>query len=378
MPPPENAIVGWEVYRDSDHELTLGDINSELASRGLGPVSPRMFTHYRKLQRYGYEQYIPINQLDVRTMENPVWDKALRGRYPLFPVSAGVRVIVLTDDEPVALEGVAEELSDGEVIFRLGGEDALTAFGGSRSVWTLEVLFTDSGELRLCDVAKVTLDRRRSRVTVRAAFMSIAPAESAVIRQLLPVRTFRLVVGRDVSSPLLGQATQQLYWAFAATEGARILVADVLGDLGSGSSFTVSGTRIRSLSVASPLVAVAITAAPVTLVLGSLIGKIVTFRKSWWEGTLARDESAVAREEAVRLRWERRRREDIASIDTSDLATVLVQTVASLVGTPASASADQIDRLAQRMAELILPALGELVEAGQGAVEFEEVDDGDG
>jgi len=95
MPVPENAETGWEIYKASDHELTLGEINDELSARGLPPVSQRMYSHYRKLHRHGYAQDVPINQLDVRTMEDPVWDRALRGRYPLYEVEEPVRILLL-------------------------------------------------------------------------------------------------------------------------------------------------------------------------------------------------------------------------------------------------------------------------------------------
>ena len=58
--------------------MDLNAINEELAKRNYSPVSHRMYTFYRKLHRYGYEQYIRINQLDVRTMEDPVWDRRSR------------------------------------------------------------------------------------------------------------------------------------------------------------------------------------------------------------------------------------------------------------------------------------------------------------
>lgn len=79
-------MSGWEIYKASGYEATLVEINDELSARGLPPVSSRMYVHYRKMRRYGYEQYLPINQLDVCTMEDPIWDRTLRGRYPMYAV----------------------------------------------------------------------------------------------------------------------------------------------------------------------------------------------------------------------------------------------------------------------------------------------------
>ncbi len=73
MPVPENAQTGWEIHKASGYELTLVEINDELATRELPPVSQRMYTHYRKLHRYGYEQYIPINQTGSSIVRTSSW-----------------------------------------------------------------------------------------------------------------------------------------------------------------------------------------------------------------------------------------------------------------------------------------------------------------
>ena len=194
MPVPENAQAGWEIYRASDYELTLAEVNDELAARERPAVSQRMCTHYRKLHRYGYEQYIPINQLDVRTMEGTGLGSGTARPIPAVSVEEPVRVLLLRDDEVVELAGVAEELSDGEVIVRVPGDAAISAFE-QKGIWTLELVFTVPGEMSLREVSKVTLDRRRQRITVRGTFIAMESADEVLLREPISMRTFNVVVG---------------------------------------------------------------------------------------------------------------------------------------------------------------------------------------
>jgi hypothetical protein len=372
MPAPENAHVGWEIYKANDYELTLGEINDELTDRGLATVSPRMFSHYRKLQRYGYEQYIPINQLDVRTMADPVWDRALRGRYPRYTVEEPVRVLFLRNQETVQLAGTAEEISDGELVMRLEGGPAVVAFERAKgTMWALEVIFTRTGEMTLCEVAKVTLDRRRMRVTIRASFAGLGAAEDVLARQSFQVREFTVIVGSEAGSPLLGRAAQQVFWLYSAGEGVRIAAEEILRNLDAAREFVIPPNRVERLSVASPLEAVIIAAGPVLVGIGALVLKTVEARKSWWEGTKAKHEARVAEEEVIRLRWERERREVMRSLDLADVTVRIVNAIRDELREGDAAPESGGEAGVAALETHALPAIAELVEAAEGAVTFE-------
>lgn len=61
----EAARRGWAVFNAQTPHPSCEDINSELGPAGLPSISDRMYTHYRRLERYGRQDYIPINELDV-------------------------------------------------------------------------------------------------------------------------------------------------------------------------------------------------------------------------------------------------------------------------------------------------------------------------
>ena len=62
----EDAKSGWGIYRSTVPRPNLESINASLTGNRRGPVSPRMFKHYKNLERHGFAEYMPINDLDMR------------------------------------------------------------------------------------------------------------------------------------------------------------------------------------------------------------------------------------------------------------------------------------------------------------------------
>jgi hypothetical protein len=62
----EDAKSGWRIYRSTVPRPTLESIHASLTSNGREPESPRMFKHYKNLERHEYAEYMPINDLDMR------------------------------------------------------------------------------------------------------------------------------------------------------------------------------------------------------------------------------------------------------------------------------------------------------------------------
>lgn len=60
-----SAEVGWQLFAASEPSPSLEAINEALAQRGLPTVSARMYDHYGRLVRHGYDRYVPINELDM-------------------------------------------------------------------------------------------------------------------------------------------------------------------------------------------------------------------------------------------------------------------------------------------------------------------------
>jgi len=79
---PIDAAEGYELFLRHTGRIELDEINEDLRGMGLREVSPRMYSHYQKLKRYGYESYIPINRLDIAVAGEYAWSDDMRARYP--------------------------------------------------------------------------------------------------------------------------------------------------------------------------------------------------------------------------------------------------------------------------------------------------------
>ncbi len=79
---PIDAAEGYRLYRQHSGGVELDEINEYLRGIGLREVSPRMYLHYQRLARFGYEAYIPINRLDVAVAGDSAWSEDIRARYP--------------------------------------------------------------------------------------------------------------------------------------------------------------------------------------------------------------------------------------------------------------------------------------------------------
>lgn len=67
----EVAKKGYKLYRAVTPRPSLEEVNARLVANGHGVVSARMHEHYRKLDRHGLEDYLPINEVDVRFRRRP-------------------------------------------------------------------------------------------------------------------------------------------------------------------------------------------------------------------------------------------------------------------------------------------------------------------
>lgn len=78
---PIDAAEGYRLYFRTNGGVELDEINEHLRGLGLREVSPRMYEHYRRLMRHGYESYIPINRFDIAVAAEHAWSEDLRARY---------------------------------------------------------------------------------------------------------------------------------------------------------------------------------------------------------------------------------------------------------------------------------------------------------
>jgi len=63
---PSAVKRGWDLYRATTPPPSLAELNATLEAIGEGPIRARTYKHYRRMEANGFEEYLPINEVDVR------------------------------------------------------------------------------------------------------------------------------------------------------------------------------------------------------------------------------------------------------------------------------------------------------------------------
>ena len=297
-----DAEAGWGIYRDSDFAATLEEINAELRRRGFSEVSSRTYRHYGKLQRYGYVRYVPINQLDVKTLQDPFVDRATRSRVHPIQTATDVRLRVLDikSGELREFDGVAIELAATESVVRLAGPETTEFFERlGRSNPVAELVFLDTGELERGRIERLTLSVDDQVSTVRMNF-----AESIDLAPLVAdgqaEERVRLEITIGVAEQLgLREAARHVYFLSQAADAATLASAELGVLLGESIPIAVRPPAVVDLRLSSIDVVL-----DIALRAGGLLGtgllSALGARELYWR-------SSKSKEEAKRLQWENER-----------------------------------------------------------------------
>lgn len=224
----EDAEAGWERYREAGYALSLDEINSSLLAAGRSPIAPRTYNHYKKLRKYGYESYLPINQLDVKTLADPIWDQATRSRFLPMSIQEQVEVRFLSDDTVSELTGLATELSEGETTVKLKvGAEALPRTLASKEP-IVEVVFRNGGEIRIGTVSRFWVEGKQELVVLKVQFSDPANIEAITNKPSAKRIRVRVQLGNPQDVRQFRELMQTLYWLFQTLESSRSFANEVL------------------------------------------------------------------------------------------------------------------------------------------------------
>ena len=112
-----DAAAGWEIYKRLHGEVTLPELNKALQAQGFRRIAPRTYSHYQKLARLGYEEYVSINRLGLRHATSSLFDVSDRSRYSDRPLEAPAVLFVPGSVEVDRLEGQVTRVSEGFASF---------------------------------------------------------------------------------------------------------------------------------------------------------------------------------------------------------------------------------------------------------------------
>lgn len=289
----DDAKAGWEIYRASNFALTRDELNRRLIERGMAPISPRTFQHYKKLRRYGYYSYVPINQLDVKTLKDPLWDDAVRHRYPVYHKPVPVRLETRFRDEQVFTKGYTTELSPAVISCKIdepGFVERLQnpSFKQHIMKTRLVVCFVGTNERYGAHVEQVTEHAAERSVVLTMRFVSLTPVELVTNRELLPTATIRLRFVPNRESPLLSETVRKLYWFFQVVETGKVIGEELMGELGLD-QYAMPSVRVKKLSMGSPLDVLIWVGVPAFWLLKYIVREILKARTEYYEGNVRRE-----------------------------------------------------------------------------------------
>lgn len=226
---PRDVQAGWAFYRLSGFGASLDEINQRLVDRGFNPISDRTYSHYRKLARYGYERYVPINQLDVETLRDPVWDAPLRSRFRSTPARVDVQVILLVDGDLVVLSGTTQEVSEAQTTILVRPSKQLDVLARARDLEAAHslVVFADVDDAISAVIDLVAPADNGGSALLSLSFLQLVPAEDVSGRETLPSVALHLRVEAEDSQYFLN-VVRELYAILEAVESTRLVCDEAL------------------------------------------------------------------------------------------------------------------------------------------------------
>lgn len=354
----EDTRAGWEIFQESDYTLRLDEINSFLIRQRRSPVSDRTFRHYQKLVRYGFEHYLPINQLDVKTLHNPVWDAATRNRYTTLEANVPVRVRILGASDVLELDGHATRLSESIVIVHLVPSEATRQLPEQSIGLPAQLEFRGPREVVIATIDSISIRSRPRRISLRLGVLTPLPTPEVLGRERFAPAELLIRVSPRGQDVLLTQVVQQVYWFFQAIESASVISAELLVALDRTQRFAIGPTQIRRLRLESPLEVIVLGTLAGAVLLDRTLGKVLQWRKDFWEGS-------AAKETAKKLAWENERRRAVERIEIADAIEEAAAITAQQLGTEVPQGLPPFDqeKVAGIARRQLLPSVQEFVES---------------
>lgn len=353
----EDAKAGWEIFKAYRFAASREEINRKLTREGFSPISERTFRHYHKLKRYGYDRYVPINQLDVKTLKDPLLDKAVRSRYTSIPDFSDV--IVSFSNFSIHVTGIAVHLSAATITCRFTRPDAtnfLKYLADKRTLLHQPVLvhFPHSKKSFHAIVESVeALDQEHT--IVQFSFYTLAPIDMMTKQRTALESTqisFR-ITPTDESIAFV-ELTHKLYWLFHTLEASRLVSEAILLNTPAGEYFVVPTTRIKSIEMHSPASGVLVAAIPAAVILMGIA--------TIWLGV--RDE---ANRETSR-KHRHKRQLTLSEIQANELLSTAADSIKNLAGVHFEISV--APRAIEVFEQQLLPAANQLFSSNTGTVEI--------
>ncbi|KAA3638831.1 MAG: hypothetical protein DWP92_05570 [Armatimonadetes bacterium] len=245
----EDAAAGWEVYKSLHGEVSLPEINEAIRAQGFSAVAQRTYSHYEKLARLGYEEYLSINRLDLRHASSSVFDFEDRSRYSDRPLNSPATLLIPSSTDVDRLEGQVTRVSEGFATFVAASSPSARRIGKSRKYNRGVLVFERVRVERAIALSEsVEID---GSVRMLLVFRSLLETDLVFPDMVGPTSTERLRVplGDD---PSLFSVVTVFRRSFDLYESLRGFVDLYVSAVTPGQRPVLASPRVRRLSVGSP------------------------------------------------------------------------------------------------------------------------------
>lgn len=268
----EDAVAGWEVFRQRGGRVSRTQLNQALRAQGRRPIANRTFLHYQKLMRLGYSDYVSINRLDLRHANPSVFDISDRSRYLDREIADPGRLVIPRGTELIVLTGTILTVSEGFAVLRVDRTDDAMKVVRSTRYNKGVLIFEDVGVERAVQASEGI--SRGSKVDLLLEFRSLLELDLLFEESPFPQSTSTLTVDLGQDAPLF-RVLDVFHTTFDLLESVRGFV-DVLATSAMEDGPRTPTIRLHRLQFSSPIEFVIIGAITVFGTAGYVIKRVAT------------------------------------------------------------------------------------------------------
>jgi hypothetical protein len=250
---PADVRAGWALYL-ANPDISLDDLNRELEHGGFGPVSPRMFGHYRHLVAHGYDRYISINRFDVARAARPYEGASTSARYRYYESEVSVTLIITNAQGVFEARGRAQRVGEVGAMLSFEGQDTLAGLKRAKLAANdyVHLLFERQVQAVVARISEREADDELMLVEVE--FARLQPIGKFVDTSAVPTDEFTLLVkGAEPSDRAADLIGRRMYFVLEALESCRAMANEVLDDPEGEHVETVTAPQITQLQLINPL-----------------------------------------------------------------------------------------------------------------------------
>lgn len=293
----EDAAAGWSIFRRLDGNVSRPDLNVALNDLGHRSISSRTFTHYQKLQRLGYREYVSINRLDLRHSNRSVFNVADRSRYQDHPFQSAGTLLVPRGRDFHRFSGRITRVSEGFASL-LVPIDSQALRVAKATKYKRGVLILESVNVERA-VEVIEAQEVDGFIEVLLEFRSLLETDQLFPNIRVDTTTSRLHVNLGEQPPL-SKVVEVVRRSFDLVESSRSILEATAAAQGPRTGPATATPRVRRLIVRNPVDVIIDIDEATLAVAGGVIAVVVAKFESLANGVAKLNETYVARQESKR------------------------------------------------------------------------------